>query len=528
MKAGDHSNTEAQLIVNVDTGFVVQKCWVCKDNHPILIPAAASSSTSPTRLEDDDSMGGFSTQKFIDAASSVSNDRALQRLKTDIMQEMNKYFTYVKATTSYAVEVFAATDARTSLREVMYDFKNLPTLKNDWRNQSLSGQYNKVNEKGKKEEVKFKIQPYNLWMDSRSRPDKFGIKINPRAYLDPESHADPLFFNLFNGWSYNDDGGVAASDDHPFFKHILHNVCSGKLSDFNWFMNWFAHAYQKPWIKMGTSIIMGGTEGTGKGAVVEAMADVMGSRYFVQPTSADDVIGSFNALMFGKLLCFIDEMVWGGDKQKAGVIKKLITEKTMTINKKNIPKITTDNLMNIVIASNEEWVVPAGLTARRFFVCDVNQTLLETTAEEKKEIFTIDRQQLANYLARRDISSFVHRIAPITAGLRHQKILGLDKIHKWWLDKLTSGRDDTNGSTCCFGFDRINSKAMMFEDYKQTSRDSHRQQTSFWIQMLKIIGQVETTRSSKEGRERMIRIPPLATMRNRWRALVHDDEWPFY
>ena len=62
---------------------------------------------------------------------------------------------------------------------------------------------------------------------------------------------------------------------------------------------------------MKTSIVLQGSEGTGKGMIVQLLAKIVGNIHFFQPSSQDDMFGSFNYMMDNRLLCFADEMFWG-------------------------------------------------------------------------------------------------------------------------------------------------------------------------------------------------------------------------
>jgi hypothetical protein len=55
-----------------------------------------------------------------------------------------------------------------------------------------------------------------------------------------------------------------------------------------------------------------------------------------------------------------------------GELKRLITEPTLTIEPKAVDPFSMSNCLHIIMASNEDWVVPAGMDARRFAVMDVS------------------------------------------------------------------------------------------------------------------------------------------------------------
>jgi hypothetical protein len=99
-----------------------------------------------------------------------------------------------------------------------------------------------------------------------------------------------------------------------------------------------AHLVQKPWIKMKSSLVLQGLEGCGKGMIIQLLGKILGHKYFYQPTDISEILGTFNYMLDNKLLVYANEMLWGGDKKQAGILKKLLTEERRTSNMKNSPQ----------------------------------------------------------------------------------------------------------------------------------------------------------------------------------------------
>lgn len=85
------------------------------------------------------------------------------------------------------------------------------------------------------------------------------------------------------------------------------------------------------------------------------------------------LVGRFNSHLQNCILLFADEAFWAGDKAGESVLKALVTEPTITYEGKGRDAVSGKNLIHIVMASNSDWVVPAGLgDERRFAVFEVN------------------------------------------------------------------------------------------------------------------------------------------------------------
>jgi putative methionine-R-sulfoxide reductase with GAF domain len=61
-----------------------------------------------------------------------------------------------------------------------------------------------------------------------------------------------------------------------------------------------------------------------------------------------------------------------GDKAGESVLKALITEPVISIERKGFDVVQVRNCLHIIIASNSDWVVPAVADERRFCVLDVD------------------------------------------------------------------------------------------------------------------------------------------------------------
>jgi len=102
------------------------------------------------------------------------------------------------------------------------------------------------------------------------------------------------------------------------------------------------------------------------------------------------------------------------------VLESLITEPTLFIEGKGMNAVTAPNRLHIMMASNNEWVVPAGPLKRRCFVLRVG----DQRAQDQAYFAAIDKQMLEEGglaammydLERKDLTSFNVRRMPRTAG----------------------------------------------------------------------------------------------------------------
>ncbi len=125
------------------------------------------------------------------------------------------------------------------------------------------------------------------------------------------------------------------------------------------------------------------------------------------------------------------------------MLKMLITEPVIPIERKGRDVRFVKNMAHLMIASNNDWVVPAGLDERRFCVIDVGED-----RAQNREYFSAIATEMENGgcgamlhdIRHRDLSAYRPSRIPVTEALRQQKILSMAPHEKWWLQKLTDGR----------------------------------------------------------------------------------------
>jgi len=180
----------------------------------------------------------------------------------------------------------------------------------------------------------------------------------------------------------------------------------------------------------------------GKGVFLSGFGKIFGNHY-LQINNQKQLTSRFNHHLKDVLFLFVDEGFWAGDKAGEGVIKGLVTEDTLTIEGKGKDVITLANHINLAMASNNEWVVPAGMSERRFTVLDVSE---EKKQNKKYFKAIIDELKNGGYeamlydLLEYDISKVdVSQIIKTAAGF-DQKVQSMTPVQKFWYEKLRSGQ----------------------------------------------------------------------------------------
>jgi Family of unknown function (DUF5906) len=245
-------------------------------------------------------------------------------------------------------------------------------------------------------------------------------------------------YNLWKGFQYEPKMG----DVKPYLEHILENVCKGNQKHAEYLIKWMARAVQKPDTPGEVAVVLRGRQGAGKGTVIQMFGQLWG-RHFLQVSNSKHLVGSFNSHLRDCVVLFADEAFYAGDKSHEGVLKTLVTEHTLPYEAKGIDVEMGPNNTHIMIASNSQWVVPAGPDDRRYFILTVgdNQRINTNYFKGLWQWYNSGgAEALLHHLMTLSISDFDVRDIPETDAKSDQKALSLDPVQEWWYGKLCEGR----------------------------------------------------------------------------------------
>src|SRR5262245_12718548 len=202
-----------------------------------------------------------------------------------------------------------------------------------------------------------------------------------------------------------------------------------------------AHGLQRPWERPRTAIATRGGEGVGKGICWKEYGALFGL-HFIHLFSSRYLLGNFNSHLKNALVVHSDEAFWTGDKQQEGVLKAMVTEEFRWIELKGKDPFPVRNYIRLLMSSNDAWVLPAGLDARRFLVIDVGKAQIQNQkyfGEITKQMENGGREALLHFLTQRDISGVDLSKIPPTEALRQTKLYSMTSVQKFWFDRLMAG-----------------------------------------------------------------------------------------
>lgn len=356
------------------------------------------------------------------------------------------------------------------------------------------------------------------WQKWEFRRQYRGVRFCPEPEGPPEG-----VYNSYYGFTVKPQPGSWKR----LLGHIYRNICRRDPVYFRFFIAWLAQLVQEPHIKPGTNIVLKGKEGVGKSKVGEWVVALFGRNAMIV-SEAERITGRFNAHLENKLLLMAEEAFWAGDKSAEGKLKDLATGALTSYERKGLDPYEGKNYTRIMIASNEDWVVPASSGGRRWFVLEVGDE------HEKDHAYfaAIDEEMkngglaaMLHDLLRTKLPQQVNvRDAPVTRWLVEQRLHSYDNKRRWWRGVLIEGGLRDNASGTFIELNEDTSTVARRDDVFASARpyflgpkgvDPNPSEIGQF--MSKMLGKLHETRPTIEGkRQRCYILPSLREMRQRW------------
>jgi hypothetical protein len=354
-------------------------------------------------------------------AIATGSDDGIQSMELQPkLEALNKNHAVVNLSGKFAI-LKEVTDPITKLRKTNFssvnDFNNFQknNLALEWR--------------GKTPKL---IPVADRWLRWPSRREVKGVVFEPGRQV-------PGYYNQYQGLAVEPKAG----DCSLFIDHILQIIADGDIVLANYLLAWMADIVQNPGgPRSGTAIALRGIQGCGKGVFVRYLGKLFGP-HFLHLSGSEQLTGRFNEHLNAKILVFADEAVWAGDKSAEGKLKAMITEPDLFVEPKGLNGFTISNYMRLILASNNDWIVPAGLEERRFLVLNVSSTRagdFEYFASIANQMDNGGLEAWLHHLLNLDLSGVNLRQIPRTRALFDQMLNSMSSFEKFWLDRLSGGR----------------------------------------------------------------------------------------
>jgi hypothetical protein len=223
-----------------------------------------------------------------------------------------------------------------------------------------------------------------------------------------------------------------------------------------------------------------------------------------------------------KLFLYLDEALWGGDRQAERVLKGLVTEKSMLIEPKNINAFPWPNRLAIYMSGNDKWIVPASHDERRYAVNKVSERWRQNESYFGplfEEINNGGAGAMLYDLLQLDLDGWHPRDnVPQTKALLHQKMLGLTGLQAWYVHLLGTGELP--------GPDAKNPRFVLAQRLLENAKNHNARNKYTTFEELAAFLKEMGCKHKSNGKAWGWVFPPLAEARETWRARAGGDwEW---
>ena len=236
--------------------------------------------------------------------------------------------------------------------------------------------YEEINRKGNNFVIK-RVPFITTWLRDENQ------RTYSRIVFSPSNDHNSDEYNRFKGWRVNElmlpTYRQELVDD--VLTLISTKLCDNDMDFYKYLLQWYAHILQRPGERTRVCPIIKSVQGIGKNMVSDFIGKkILGSRYYLATATSSDIIGNFNGQMEDKILIIWDETAQKETWEMMGRIKELITNDTITVQKKYVNSCTMTNRINIMSFTNVGCPFLIEHTDRRF--CGIETKASPLNADE--------------------------------------------------------------------------------------------------------------------------------------------------
>lgn len=356
----------------------------------------------------------------------------------------------------------------------------------------------------------------------------------------PDREASEGVLNLWRGWPEgcrSEDVGQP-DDEHRcamMLEHIEQNICGGDMDLARWFLGFLRDMIINPGVNRPIAVLMNGPQGSGKGMFCRLIGQWFGV-HFCKLSNADQFFARFNAHISAKIMIFLDEPKGKDLQREASLLKTMVSEPTVNIERKWVDLTEEDKFFRVFAASNDEHIAHIDKDDRRYLILNVdagkNNNNSTYFGALKKEWENGGREAMFRWL-RDDVEGLFDdwdwNKRPVTKGLQEQKNLSLDPVNAALRRMLDEGTLPPMHKHLEGGSVFVATESFMSQ-YGLNSGPGANATATAVGKLLSAIGTGQAKHYFEDprhaGQRRQFRgyvLPPLAKCRENWAALLERE-----
>lgn len=297
-------------------------------------------------------------------------------------------------------------------------------------------------------------------------------------------------------------------------------------------LRWFAHLVQRPTVRINHAIVIWShAKGTGKSGLADPVAALFGLGAGGRELQESDLMAPFNEWQDGTVFVIGNEIAGQHAWEHKTRLRNLITNNTVTVNKKNLPTFTIPNLIHYWLTSNNPDAVKMDDNERRFFVVHGAEAKLPAAAARRYFEWAESaegRAALLDYLLRFDLEGFDPKAEPPATPARAEMARAGASGLEQWLLLLRDEPEEALGTVPGALF----TVAQLFARYQLATDDRRTKEGTFRQALARVLPEPYHRRPQRKRGGRSEKFPTLYAARDReaWarrpdRAWI-EHKWP--
>ena len=225
----------------------------------------------------------------------------------------------------------------------------------------------------------FKLDVANIFVKSPGQSKKSAEKFwkeSPQRHqrkivFKPGGTTQPDEFNLWRGFAVVPSKGW--QKQRRLLRHIRTIICRKDKAKFKYLSRWLAWLVQHPDKHPETVIVLKSRkQGTGKSTLGLVMLEIFGKSHGAIVDDKERLMGRFTDWIEPMSFILAEEILWAGDHRTADKLKSMITAPTNQIERKGGAVLHIPNRLHIIMTTNHDHAVSAGVGDRRNVVFDIS------------------------------------------------------------------------------------------------------------------------------------------------------------
>jgi len=184
-------------------------------------------------------------------------------------------------------------------------------------------------------------------------------------------------YNLWTGFAvekYSED--ICSEEELQIILNHIKLICGGDTRVYEYMLDWFAHIFVYPEQKIGIFPIFQGTTGTGKSMILNMIKYMIGKdKCGFTNNAKDEVFGSFNPVMSGKIFMELAELDFLATKGLEGKFKSLITDDNISINDKGAKLRNEISYHRFIATTNADIPIKITSNDRRILLIECSDSM---------------------------------------------------------------------------------------------------------------------------------------------------------